>query len=379
MIKDRLQKKLAAKFCAAQRIVPYAEVIVRSSASLEDAPVDITDADLLGVEYGHRGVERRILFDCKTGKMSAINRALWVAGLKSYMEADEAYLILKKDAPYSHRLASSSMDVHIHSEANFSKFAGSMSPDFNYDCTYLDDMNVWEAFPDLMNDHPRLRDIIFFSNTVSATEKSGAKGIRSGLSVLLKSSPELDPRKQKHFFLYANFLSAFAGFAAITTVDMRNVFQFDMNKDDFDKTARYYIWGGRDSYQMRRNLKASLEKSGTSEGVSLELPEWAKFVNMFRGFLDAPELLAEIPYLTKEIAFRIMSGHRLETDQRLRELFGRNNRARQFIFSINSYLVAAGRMPKEMQHLYEEAVNAMLSGSPSATPPNVPSHQGQLI
>lgn len=361
MIKDRAQKKLAARFCAAQRIVPFAEVIVRSSAALEDSPVDVTDVDLLGIEFGRRGAERRILFDCKTGKMSAINRALWVGGVKYYTGADEAYLILKRDAPYSHRLVANEMNIHIHSEDNFAKFAASVAPDFLYDCTYLDDMNVWDSFPALMSDNPKIKDLINFSNIVSASEKSGAKGLRSGLSVLLKTAPELDPRKERHVFIYAAFLSAFAAFAAMTAVDMKNVFQFDMNRDDFDKTARYYIWGGRDSYQMRRSLKASLEKSNLEGSVDLELPEWPRFLNMFRGFLDAPDLLAAVPYLSKEIAFRIMSGSRMEPDRRIAKIFFDNNRARQFLFALNSYLIAAGRIPREMQKIYEDMVNSILS------------------
>ena len=41
MIKDKAQKRLAAKFCAAQGIVPFLEVVVRSQAGLENWPVDI--------------------------------------------------------------------------------------------------------------------------------------------------------------------------------------------------------------------------------------------------------------------------------------------------------------------------------------------------
>ena len=41
MIKDKALKRLAAKFCEAQGIVPFLEVVVRSQAGLENWPVDI--------------------------------------------------------------------------------------------------------------------------------------------------------------------------------------------------------------------------------------------------------------------------------------------------------------------------------------------------
>jgi hypothetical protein len=107
MIRDRPQKKLAAKFCAALGITPFLEVVVRSQAGLEDSPVDITDIDVLGVDLGRLGTVQRLIFDCKSGysKMSPINRSLWAGGLKSFVKADRAYLLQTKLPPYSHRLA----------------------------------------------------------------------------------------------------------------------------------------------------------------------------------------------------------------------------------------------------------------------------------
>ncbi len=362
MIKDRDQKEMAAKFCAAQGIVPFLEVVVRSSAALEDSPIDVTDVDVLGIQFGRQGVERRIIFDCKTGKMSAVNRALWASGLKTYIKASEAFLILKKDAPYSHRLVANELGVHIHSEANFRKFAASTSPNFLYDSTYLSDMNTWDAMPALINKYTHLSDLAYVSNTTAATEASGAKGARSALGTFIKASPELDPRKSEHLFFYANFLSAFAGFLTIAAVEVKHVFQFDMDKDEFEKTLRYYVWGGKDSYVMRRNFRATMERAGAGgANVEVELPEWTKFVSMFRAFLDAPDALAELPYLAKELAFRTLApASRPDVDARLRSLFTLNNRARQFLFLLNGYLVSVGQLPREFKEAYETLLNTTI-------------------
>lgn len=370
MIKDRAQKGMAARFCAAQGVVPYLEVVVRSSAALEDMPVDVTDVDVLGIEFGRRGLERRILFDCKTGKMSAINRALWAAGLKSYVKASEAFLILKKDAPYSHRLVANELGVHVHSEANFEKYAVSVSPNYLFGATYLANMDLWDYIPEISAKYGALSEIASLSNTYAAMESNGARGLRSLLGIFIKSAQELDPRKTEHLFVYANFLSAFSGFMTLAVVDLKNIFQFDMGQDDFEKTLRYYIWGGKDSYMMRRNLRLSIERAGAGgANVEVELPEWKRFVGIVRSFLDAPDALAQIPYLSKEIAFRcIEETPREEADRRLSDLFKLNNRARQFLFLLNAYLVAAGAMPKEFKERYEEAVNASVSSSSTNHP-----------
>src|SRR5262245_33728840 len=123
MIKDKSQKKLATKLCAAQGIIPFVEVLVRSPTGLEDTPTDITDIDVLGIDLGKSGSVLRTIFDCKTAsKMSAINRALWASGLKSFISADRAVIIQRKEAPYSHMLAANDLHVVIHSEDTFVQY-----------------------------------------------------------------------------------------------------------------------------------------------------------------------------------------------------------------------------------------------------------------
>ena len=126
MIKDRAQKKMAARFCAVQGIVPFTEVVVRSPTGLEDAVVNITDVDVLGLEIVRGGLVRRYVFDCKTaGRQSAINRALWAGGLSAFVNADSAYVLQMKSVPDSHKLAANTFGVHIHTETSFERYANS--------------------------------------------------------------------------------------------------------------------------------------------------------------------------------------------------------------------------------------------------------------
>jgi hypothetical protein len=363
MIKDKAQKRLAAKFCAVQGIVPFLEVVVRSQAGLEDQPVDITDIDVLGLSLGRAGAIQRLLFDCKTVlKLSAINRALWVAGLKELVAADRAYIIQKKEAPYSHKLVANGLHVSIYSEETFVRYAESIAIDFAGDVTYLDHVDTWDAFDGLRRSEPALADFLWFVTTQAALERSGPRGIRSGLSVLLKAGPELDPRKPLHRLLFNSFLSAFLISLSLSATSLIEIFQFSMERDDFERTVRYFVWEGRENYMNRRQMKLALDKvKGDTSASDFDLPEWPRFLNIVRSFLDAPASSATLPFLAKEIAFRGIAGPRREPDDRLRRLFQANNRSRQFIFATANYLVLAAKLPREFEQLLEAEINGLVT------------------
>ncbi|MFI4987548.1 MAG: hypothetical protein ACHQF3_08910, partial [Alphaproteobacteria bacterium] len=91
--KDRFLKELAVRYCLARRVIPFLEVVVRSTADLSDSVEVLTDLDVLGIGAVGDGGLRRTIFDCKTtNKMSSVNRAFWAAGIKEYAGCDEAYV-----------------------------------------------------------------------------------------------------------------------------------------------------------------------------------------------------------------------------------------------------------------------------------------------
>lgn len=362
MTKDKAQKQLAIKFLAAQNISPFVEVVVRSQAGLEEVPVDITDIDVLGLDLGRLGAMQRILFDCKSGsKLSAINRCIWVAGLREFVKADRGYVIQKKDVPYSHKVAASSLNVSVHSEETFAKYASSISGEFVKDITYLDALDIWETFTSLGQSQPALGELISFVTTQAALETSGPRGIRIGLSTLIKAAPELDPKKSAHCFLFQTFVSSFLIFLGLSMTALKELFWFSMQKEDFERTVRYFVWEGRENYVIRRNMKAAIDKSkGEISPPVFELPEWDRFLHIARLFLDAPEAFAPLPFLMKEISFRGAVAKRQDPDEKLRRLFAANNRARQFIFACAAYLVAAAKLPKEFSNVLEADINSLV-------------------
>ena len=365
-MKDRPQKKLALKYCAAQRIIPFLEVLVRSQTGLEDVPFNITDIDVMAVDIERSGAVRRLLFDCKSAsRLSPINRSIWAAGLKAFVQADSAYVIQLRDVPYSHQLAANTLDVHVHTEDSFRRYANSISIDFSKDITYLDDIDIWDSLLRLEQTQPVLLDLSWFTSNQASLEHSAARGVRLGLSALLKSGPELDPRKPLHRTLFGNLVSALLIFLSSAAASIKEVFQFSMQKTEFERTMRYFIWEGRENYEIRRDMKSAIDEARGARSNDLDLPEWNLFLEMMRSFLDAPEAVTSLPFLSKELAFRASAARRKDADDHIRSLFAANNRARQFLFSTARYLVHAGKLPLEFSSLLESDINGLLTAAPA--------------
>lgn len=363
-MKDLPQKKLAVRFCAAQEIVPFMEVLVHSETGLEEVSVDITDIDVLGHDFGNSGPPTRTLFDCKSGtkQMSPINRALWASGLCKFVQANSAYIIQQKEAVYSHKLAANTMGVHIHSENSFIKYAESTSGLFAQGSTYLDDLGAWDSLSKIGSVIP-CKDIIYYLSNYAAMENSGPKSLRHGLSALLKASPELNPNKPNHKLLFGVFLSSFLISLSITINGMKDVFDFSMSKETFERTLRFYVWDGKENYNLRKSMRSAIQRSrGDAEDVQLELPEWEKFLHLVRSMLDAPEALKSLSFLAKELAFRSASQKsNAPADIRIIDLFLKNNRARQFLFATSEYLVRAGKLPGDFHQNIVSEINELIA------------------
>ena len=91
-----------------------------------------------------------------------------------------------------------------------------------------------------------LSDLLWFVTTQAALEKSGPKGVRLAISAMLKTAPELDPKKPLHRFVFGNAVSGILIFLSFSATALKEIFQFSMEKRDFERTVRYFIWEGRE-------------------------------------------------------------------------------------------------------------------------------------
>ncbi len=346
MIKDTLQKQKAIRYCVAVGLVPCPEVVIRYAADVAETVSDISDIDVLGVKPAGEFAAKLVLFDCKTqARISAINRALWVAGLQRLVGADEAFVILNKASPEGHRLAANSIGIRLFSEKLFDNFGTSASIDYLAGASYLEDIRAWEELLSIREKHRGLAPLLLYLLNDAPVEKVSTEGFRTLLSKLKQTAGEFDVSKPTHRCLYALAVTQALIFLAGMTREFHNVFDPAMDKDTFSSSLRYYAWGGKEGYALREKLHKALQASKGQEDVaSFDLPGWDRFVELMRTFMDAPLLVGAAALPLKDMGFRELCDARELADRRIAGEMGANARSRQFILLVNKYIASLSRM-----------------------------------
>lgn len=351
MIKDIHQKVKAVRYCVALGMVPYLEVVVRFSGDTGARPTDVTDIDVLGVQPAGMNEEKKILFDCKSGqKMSAINRALWAGGLCQLTGADEVFVILGREAPDGHRLAGNTIGVRLFSEALFDAYASAATKDYVVGASYLEEVAAWDKLLELKKSYPNLRDFIEFLTSEAPLEKNGVAGLRALLSKIKRVEGELDPSKPAHRALFLIAVSQALVFLSDMARDYHNIFDPKGSLEAFEQGLRYYVWGGKEAYDLRQRLNAALKVArGVETAPPFEFPAWSVFIEFFRTLLDAPFAAASSCLALKDLGFREIADVKPEVDLRLKQRLLLNNRIRQYANAAAAYLVEASRLPRDFK------------------------------
>lgn len=365
MIKDVNQKVKAVRYCVALGFVPHMEVVVRFLGDVSESPCDLTDIDVLGVRPGAESPSLRILFDCKTlNKMSPINRAFWAKGLMSVTNSSEAFVILSKPAVEAHRLAGNSFGVRLFSEALFDKFASSASSDYLLPNSYLENVDSWTKLAEIKKHFPQLAELLDFLCSSALLQTNGAHGVRSLMSHIRHASGELDPSKAAHRALYKVALAQFSLFVNEMVRDFHNIFDPAADRAKFEKTLRYYIWGGKENYEIRQRLNSAIKAAkGVVANEPFEFPAWDKFVDYFRSCLDAPLALSSACLPIKDMAFRELAMPSADIDRRLGQRLKANNRVRQFSLAAASYFSDASKLPNEFRTEFSKELNSLVDAA----------------
>ncbi|HBX56278.1 MAG TPA: hypothetical protein DEH10_12960 [Pseudomonas sp.] len=147
-------------------------------------------------------------------------------------------------------------------------------------------------------------------------------------------------------------------FAPISS-ELSDIYDPDMSIENYEKLLRFYIWGGRESYIQRRDLKnAALEFTGQKK-AELELPGWAKFIELSRNLLNAPAEISSTLIPCRELAMRFLSDNDVEIDKHLRARLKTSNRTKQFMTAASDYLVSATGLPKDLHTRLTTAISEL--------------------
>lgn len=362
MINDTHQKIKAVRYCVALGFVPHMEVIVRFLGDTSDSPCNLTDIDVLGIMPGSESPSLRVIFDCKTlNKISPINRAFWAKGLMAVTHSSEAFVILRKPAIEAHRLAGNSFGVRLFSEPMFDKFATSASPDYLVANSYLENIDSWAKLADVPKRYQALSGLLDFLNSTAQLQLIGTQGFRGLMSHMRQVSGEMDPSKDLHRSVFKLALAQFSIFVNEMVRDFHNIFDPQADRIQFERTLRYYIWGGKENYDLRQRLNTALQTTrGVKEIEPFEFPAWGRFVEYFRGCLDSPLSLGATCLSVKDMAFRELTVPVSDLDRRLATRLKENNRVRQFTLAAVSYFSEASKVPNEFCKIFSEELNFLI-------------------
>ena len=345
--KDRYLKELAVQFCLARGMLPFLEVVIPSASELAEQPEVLTDLDVVGVEFVYDFDLRRVLYDCKSGKMSAINRAFWASGVASYTGCDEAIVLLKQPAVYNHRISALKMNVDLHDERSFRDLGLTYDPAFERRVMYQSSIDRWNTLFDAYAKSPWSEHLYSLTHSVAPLSNMPWHTFRRFVAELRELRGQFDPGKNAHVGIFINALaSVFVLWCSIGR-DVRRFYEPTMEKTRFESTLRYYIWGGREAYELRRQMREKLDKDAP-ESASFDLRAWDKLVAFASLVMDAPQEIFSCAMISRELAIRQTSGADMALDAGLRDRLDRSSRARQFSLSMAEYLVTASGLPREL-------------------------------
>ena len=326
--KDRFQKELCLRYCLARGLVPFLEVVVKSTADLSESVEVLTDLDVVGIGLTGGGGQYRILFDCKTlNKTSSINRAFWAAGVKEYTRCDEAYVLLKNKAVHNHRISALSINVDLHDEESFKDLGRTLNAAFPASENYQSDIDRWNELSDCYEKNTWSAPIFDLVRNVAPLSLTPWSAFRRLIAELRGVRGIFDPGKVHHVAIFFDALaSAFVLWAAMAR-DVRRLYEPTMGKESFERNLRYYIWGGKDSYVIRQQMK---DRSVTEATGTVELPSWNLLVGFAGLIIGSPQSVLDCAIVCRELALRIASTPNADFDRRLSDYVAIRPRVRQF-------------------------------------------------
>lgn len=359
--KDVHQKAKAIRYCLATGLVPFYEVNITNLRELSDTPELLTDVDVLGIRFNQAKPDR-IIFDCKTNnKTSPINRAFWAAGLMRYVDVSEAFVILKKAASEGHKLSAKGMHVHLFDEKLFDNHATALAPSYLDKDTYATNIDNWHSLHALLRSNPTLLKFGDFLRGSLPTEPDFAKNLRGTLAHVRAVRGEIDPTKPQHMavFCYSVFALSFSLAPIIRA--FFDIFDQNQSKKTFERLLRYYVWGGREAYQLRRKMRELMANSNDQVSPEFDLGAWEDFLELVRTLLDSPSEVFSCCNPVLSLALRYAGTQTVEADASLAAELTRSNRTRQFIFRLSSYLVSGTGLPKDFHERLKADMNSIIA------------------
>lgn len=355
--KDRYLKELAVQYCLLKGMLPYPEVAVSTTSELSDTVEVVTDIDVLGVGLSAFGGLYRTIFDCKSGKMSGISRALWANGLVNYTGCDDAVVLLKASAPYNHRVSALHLNVHLHDEVSFREIGSLVDPSFPDATHYQSALARWDFLNDAYSTNMWAANLRESTSSLVPLTGTPWNAFRRLLADARAVKGEFDPAKAKHAAIFLDTLSAFFLLWTAMGRDVRQIYDPAMGSSKFENALRYYLWGGKESYRIRQQIKESFAPAGESS-IS-DLPAWAKLVQFAGLVIQEPNATFSCAVECRELALRIMGGPEKALDSAMKARVISSPRILQYVLTLADYVAIATGIPREFSRMVQDELTSV--------------------
>lgn len=361
-MKDRDQKAKALKYSVSKGWFPQLEVDVHPPKALGKTITLMTDIDVFASMpddfYGYRN----IVFDCKTGaKESAVNRALWLRGVLDRMHAEQGVCILRKNIiELDHKLVATKMGIILLAEDEFDIFARSTSKRYDEKLGYVADIVAWERLFGLREKYPTLAPAIDFTRSLYWMFDDAAEACRKTLATINEIRSELDPAKDEHLAIAFDLASLFARALSVLAVTVFKAYLHPKKQSDLEEAMKVLLYGGREAYEHRNRLYRLLKERQGKDVVNgdLSLPDWERFIQLFRQLLDAPLDVAQTPLILRDVAFSHLMGSVDCTF--VKGLCMASPQAGRFALLTVRYLFKAAKLPHEFLEKSERVLIPLL-------------------
>ncbi|MBL4953971.1 hypothetical protein JK635_17445, partial [Neobacillus sp. YIM B02564] len=178
-------------------------------------------------------------------------------------------------------------------------------------------------------------------------ESDFAKNLRLTLAHVRAVKGELDPARPKHMAVYGYCVFALSFSLAPIVRAFFDIFDQSQSKETFERLLRYYVWGGREAYYLRRRMRELVANVNDQVSPEFELGAWEEFLEMVRSFLDAPAEIFACCNPLLGLSLRYIGKQSFQADAKIASELMQSNRIRQFIFRMSSYLVANTGISKD--------------------------------
>jgi len=344
--KDRFQKELGIQYCLARGMLPFLEVIVQNRTDLTDTTETLTDLDVFGIGLKGDGSLFRTIIDCKSGnKMSAMNRAFWASGVRDYVSADDAIVILKNAPVRSHRLSALSLGVDLHDEASFKDLGRVYDIGFPTKKHYQSSIENWDKLFEAYASSGWAGPLSLLVQAVSPVTLEPATAFRKILAELRAVKGNFDPKKPAHIAIVLDCAASSLVLWSTMARDIRRFYDPTMDRQLFEHTLRYYMWGGKEAYNIRQQLSEKLP--GAERPRSVELPQWETLTQFAGIVVSSPHSAINGAFIAREAALRGLTAVDTVSDASANSRLQVDKNARILGKLLVKYLISACQLPRE--------------------------------